>query len=53
MHNVTLRRVFGVKSTSRKKKKKKKTYKIDYNYVHSYAYKTTKPVTKDVSIINL
>ena len=53
-HNVTLRRVFGVKSTSRKQNNNKKTYKIDYYYLHSYAYsKKTKQVTKDFSIINL
>ena len=41
--NVTLRRVFGVKSTSREE-----TYKIDYHYLYSYAYsKKTKQVTKD------
>ena len=37
-----MRRVFGVKSTSREK-----TYKTDYHYLHSYAYsKKTKQVTK-------
>ena len=45
MYNVTLRSVDVAR---------KKSYKIDYHYLHSYAYsKKTKQVTKDVSIINL
>ena len=49
MQNVTLQGVFGIKSTSHEK-----SYKIDYHYLHLYAYsKKTKQVTMDFSITNL